>query len=174
MSSADIERLVLSTYRIEKAWLHPRNPPATLTPRPRPSLDYADINSDLGHARTILALDVFSDRWLLCVYYEQLLEVWDLLPNGAAPLDGSQQDEAAPPVCYLSKRLPGSGLCTSSCACLEEDGSAIIVAITSQTGCSFIRIEIVSPGESDITHCTLSEAAGKVVLGTRNGEIQVL
>ncbi|CCM02590.1 uncharacterized protein FIBRA_04693 [Fibroporia radiculosa] len=134
LSTKDLERFVISTYRIDRTWLQSRGPPISLSIRPKLGIEQ-DVSHNLTDNRTILSLDTIDDRWLLCVYHERFLELWDLLSKGSIPTNAP-----ADIVCCLCSHLPGDSPCTSSRASLDEDQSSIILAVTSNSVCNFFRV----------------------------------
>ncbi|OSX64117.1 hypothetical protein POSPLADRAFT_1069597 [Postia placenta MAD-698-R-SB12] len=148
LSSTEIERLVLSYHCVERTWLRRRVSSVTLEPRPKGSVDL-EFDSHTDGSRTILALDVFLDRFLLCVYHERLIEVWDLLPNNVLHTLGKSANatESRPLLC-ASKPVLGTGLFTSCCACLDGSQRVVHVAVTSHDGSTFLRVGM--PHEKDL------------------------
>jgi hypothetical protein len=68
MTAGQIEQVVRSAYERNRRWPAPRlHPPM----RPRPS--------KLGE--TILLFEIMADRWLLCVYAEGTIALWDTQPS---------------------------------------------------------------------------------------------
>lgn len=80
---------------------------------------------------TILSIDVFKDRWLLVVYREALLELWDLYPQLASELRAdalnSHPSEA---VCRVRVQNPRLAEGTSCAATLTADESTLVVGVT--------------------------------------------
>jgi hypothetical protein len=70
----DVESIAAATSAISRRWTQSREGPAR---RLKPS----------RMAETILLLDVFYDRWLVCVYVEGVITVWDLGPPYARSCD---------------------------------------------------------------------------------------
>lgn len=63
----NVEHIVAATSAVSRRWIQPREGPAR---RLNPS----------RMAEAILLLDVFYDRWLVCVYVEGVIAIWDLGP----------------------------------------------------------------------------------------------
>jgi hypothetical protein len=70
----NIEHVAAATAAISWRWKQPREGPAR---KLKPS----------RMAEAILLLDVFYDRWLVCVYVEGVITVWDLGPPYARNCD---------------------------------------------------------------------------------------
>ncbi|EMD39177.1 hypothetical protein CERSUDRAFT_93221 [Gelatoporia subvermispora B] len=144
MTSFQIEELVKAVHRIDQTWLLPREPLKILG---RPSSPYTgpQDRADPGDVKTILAMDMFSDRWLLCVFHERLVQLWDLHAGQQCPLFATLQGLDTSATCLISRKIEGSGLFTSSVACLDESNSTIILVITHPVGCLLLNVKLPAP-----------------------------
>ncbi|KAI0917874.1 hypothetical protein AcV5_002701 [Taiwanofungus camphoratus] len=143
LSSEELEHLVISNDLTDRTWLLPRHPPISLNLSPCCSVQ-SQYKVEDGGTKTILLIEVFLDRWLLSVSHERLVEVWDLHPG--ASWTNKWRDGNIPPTLHISRRLPGTSMFLSCTACLNEDDNTLILAVTSNFECTFIRIQ---PPKSD-------------------------
>ncbi|KDQ50750.1 hypothetical protein JAAARDRAFT_41839 [Jaapia argillacea MUCL 33604] len=108
LTSAELEKLVISASLVERSWLLPRETSARrFTPK-------------LG--QHILAFELFLDRFLLCVYSEGVVAVWDL--------DDTSGVEDSPGLCRACIRLTGPRPWGSASACLDVEEDSILVGVT--------------------------------------------
>ncbi|KAI0077755.1 hypothetical protein K474DRAFT_1050288 [Panus rudis PR-1116 ss-1] len=131
-----IQHVVTSIVRIDRSWLNARYRSHALISRinsdPR-QLANASLLED-SSPTTILSIEVFLDRWLLAVYRESLVELWDLLPSTSrdkqeGPLLNRSSADAR---CRVRARSHELFNATSCAAALESNGEAILLAITSE------------------------------------------
>ena len=83
------------------------------------ALDVANSNDD--GSRTIYSINIFLDRWLLCIYHEKLVELWDL--------DSVFYDPNKPILC-TSQRLKGIGSFSSAITHLDEQSNLLTIAVS--------------------------------------------
>ncbi|OCH96346.1 hypothetical protein OBBRIDRAFT_234685 [Obba rivulosa] len=150
LPSVEIEQVVKAANYIDQMWLLPRTSPRILG---RPSSPGTKIQNgaEPGDVKTILAMDIFSDRWLLCVYHERLVQLWDLHSQHQYPFFGITQDRPTFATCFINRRIEGSGLFTSSIACLDDGSDTLILVITHPVGCLLIRVTLPTPSHSTAT-----------------------
>ncbi|EPQ56745.1 hypothetical protein GLOTRDRAFT_121088 [Gloeophyllum trabeum ATCC 11539] len=112
-TSSELESIATKAYHIERTWKRPRQ-----TPLKRFTPHFGSF---------ILALELYRDRWLLCVYSEGVVALWDLEKRPEAEMESSAS-------CRACIRLRGNRPWTSSVSCLDADDSGIIVATTRTEG----------------------------------------
>ncbi|KAF9461478.1 hypothetical protein BDZ94DRAFT_1263433 [Collybia nuda] len=144
LSTTDIERSVRSANSIANAWLLPRKTSAVkLHPKSAES--------------SLLGLQVFLDKWLLSVYSEGLLYLWDLRVSQSA-------------IRCASLDL-GSERWTSFAAALEHDLNVIMIAMTSASSqiTKVYRVElrrsesVFSPNNFELLRIISNPAGSSVV-----------
>ncbi|KAH9924828.1 hypothetical protein B0H21DRAFT_895083 [Amylocystis lapponica] len=134
LSPWETQSIVLSTLRIERTWLLPR--PAFVSPVTSLSVGALNHNANTDITiRTILSMNVFLDRWLLCIYYEGVIELLDMEP---VPVVAHSLDEPASVVRCIRQQV--GVICTSSAVCLDTDKLSLIIAVTSQYACNVLRL----------------------------------
>ncbi|KAK7687759.1 hypothetical protein QCA50_008978 [Cerrena zonata] len=80
---------------------------------------------------TILSIDVFRDRWLLVVYREKLLELWDLYPQLSTGLHpDALNTHPSESVCRVRVQNPRLAEGTSCASTLTADGTTLVVGVT--------------------------------------------
>jgi hypothetical protein len=110
LPAADLERLVVRTYKFDRSWLLPRQrPPHKLLPK---------------SGEVILSIELFNEKWLLSVYCEGLVYVWNV--------DGDD-GKGGQGVKIYSLDLGSKGW-TSCVSCLDLDASHIVLAVTKAGG----------------------------------------
>ncbi len=129
--TSDIETLVLTVNRTENTWLLPRSKPRSLSRIPTYNFDYPLMSSRIDPG-AILSIDVLLNRWLLAVYQEGQVELWDLAPQ-TLPCGydiGFHWDHGSstPVKRELRYQIQGPASCTASVASVA-DGS-ITLAVT--------------------------------------------
>ncbi|KAI8985533.1 hypothetical protein BD414DRAFT_57433 [Trametes punicea] len=119
LSSQDLMSVVRRLRRVDQTWLFPRTHYFVPGHRLSCALDPVYDNDD--GARSIYSLDIFLDRWLLCVYQEKLVEIWDL--------DSVLHDPHKPILC-TSHGISGSGSFSSAITHLDEESKILTVAVS--------------------------------------------
>lgn len=80
---------------------------------------------------TILSIDIFKDRWLLVVYREALLELWDLYPSLSSSIRAEALDShPSEAVCRVRVQNPRLAEGTSCAAALTADETTLVVGVT--------------------------------------------
>ena len=124
---SQLESLVLSVDYANRKWHAPRGKPHLLNTIPSPM-----PFSDIGDYGTILSIDIASSRWLVVVYQESMLALWDL--HSSTGDDHPQvgfnwpATETNAPTRIFKGMLDGMGLCASSVVCMDSDGDSILLA----------------------------------------------
>ena len=117
LSTSEIESTVRRLHTVNRTWLLPRS--AFFVPEHVEScaLDSASGNDD--GSRTIYSIDIFLDRWLLCIYHEKLVELWDL--------DSAFREPDKPLLCTC-QQLKGAGSFSSAITNLDEQNNVLTIA----------------------------------------------
>ena len=119
LSSSDTEALVRHLHIVNRTWLLPRS--QYFVPGHRKGCLLDPAREDNDGARTIYSINVFLDRWLLCIYHEKMVEIWDL--------DSVARDPHKPVLC-TSQRIEGEGSFTSAITHLNEEDDILTVAVS--------------------------------------------
>ena len=123
-----LSRLVLSIYHTECSWLLARSPPIPIVTPESPS--HADV-SDLGGRHAIL-IETIADRWLLSIYDEGTVYIWDLYVDGITPASTYRRAGLTPKTrCCFSLQLPIVDRLSSAFASLSQDYTTLHVAVVS-------------------------------------------
>ncbi|OBZ73604.1 hypothetical protein A0H81_05973 [Grifola frondosa] len=139
LSLVELEQLVTSTSYIDRTWLLPRKAPSSLRPEVKSGVDntYEDDNDS---TKTFLSLQIFFSRWLLCVYKERVVELWDLQHNGQT-FDLRRADAVdCPAVCRISRTVQVQALSHPMLLARTKDHNAVMIALASDSECTFLRI----------------------------------
>ncbi|KAH9933402.1 uncharacterized protein B0H18DRAFT_644146 [Fomitopsis serialis] len=148
LGSDVLERLVLSIYYTERSWLLPRAPPIALG-FPDQSVT-ARFSEQSGN--TALFMEVLADRWLLAIYNEGLLYIWDLFVNGNTPISTYRRAGLAPETnCRFSTQLSTDALLSSACASLSEDNTMLFIATVSQQDITVSSMQLPPHSDSNVT-----------------------
>ena len=122
MPTSKLEEVVVSAHRVHRSWLLRRSPDIHATAR----------NLSPKPGQYLHSLDIFLDRWLLCVYYEGIVSLWDI---GTSDGVGKEEEWQSPSrFCVLHQRLNLRGeTAWSSCVtALDVGGQAIILACSNR------------------------------------------
>lgn len=74
-------------------------------------------------------MDIFFDRWLVCIYCEGIVELWDLQINLLFPETGHSSRPQLSPKLLLRQLLRSNILCLSSMMSLDEDQDSVVLMI---------------------------------------------
>lgn len=76
-------------------------------------------------------MDIFLGRWLICIYCEGLVELWDIHTDAFACRSSGDNTHDPPlsAVLCLRQLLRGDSACLSSIVCLDEDEKSLILMI---------------------------------------------
>ena len=110
-----VEALVHRLALVHTRWLLPR------TQYLIPSHGDSRLPFNDNAARTIHSIDVFLDRWLLCIYQEKLVEMWDLDPLMRRP------PLSAP---CARQYLKGAGSFSSAMTRLQQPNNVLTIAVS--------------------------------------------
>lgn len=136
LSASALSRLVISTYHTEHSFLLPRIPPVPIVP-PEPSA-HTDF-SDQGERHAIL-MEVIADRWLLSIYDEGTIHIWDLYIGGATPASTYRRAGLTPDAkCCFSLQLPIVDRLSSAYATPSQDYTMLHIALASYAHIMFDR-----------------------------------
>ncbi|KAA1468920.1 hypothetical protein DENSPDRAFT_834417 [Dentipellis sp. KUC8613] len=110
LSSSEIERIVTTAQKVEAAWPLERSTVTTLGGIPADKV-----------CPDILYLTALADAWVLCVYGNGSIALWDISVR-----DGEAQ-HSRPPLCW---QLWGRDPWTSAIASVDPSHDAILLAVT--------------------------------------------
>ena len=119
LSYHELEDIVRELRAVNRVWLVPRTGYFIPAHRESCAID-PDFKNDDG-ARSIFLIDVFFDRWLLCIYHEKTVEIWDLQ---------SAKEEPDKPVLCISHKIRSAGSFTSAIPQLDEKSNVLTVAVS--------------------------------------------
>lgn len=128
LQPTEIERLVLSAHHIDRTWLLPRQGLISPYLSSKSSLGSCSDNVS-GDFRSISSMDIFFDRWLVCIYCEGIVELWDLQINLLFPETGHSSRPQLSPKLLLRQLLRSNILCLSSVMSLDEDQDSVVLMI---------------------------------------------
>jgi len=111
-STLVIESTVKNMRRIADAWPRRRQGPLRRLPRER-------------SGKTLLGLELFVDRWLLVIYGEGAVYLYDL-----QPLSGNGNEHNREPELRTFCLLQASRQWTSYCAVVDHKGKELVVALS--------------------------------------------
>lgn len=110
LPSTVLESAVTSTYRVAQSWMLPRQThPIKLVPK-------------LGDS--LLGLQVFLDRWLLSIYSDGLVHLWDIGDKGRHTNLGGEAGALCGTLYLQSNKW------TSFFASLDAQGTSVVLAMT--------------------------------------------
>lgn len=136
LSLSDLEALVQSVQRTKLLWPTQRTSQGSLSLKlshPEAVVEW-DLPQD--RSRNLLALEVFLDRWVLLVYHEAMVELWDLFSDlGESTIHiGARWDTRAShsqlSSCRERRHLYFMGNITSYSGVFDESRSALQVCLT--------------------------------------------
>ncbi|KZT70804.1 hypothetical protein DAEQUDRAFT_810395 [Daedalea quercina L-15889] len=147
LSCSALSRLVLSIYYIEGSWLLPRPLPIPLGP---PEQSAAPDVSEQG-GNTAIFMDVVADHWLVAVYNEGSIHIWDLYVDGITPVCTYRRAGLTPePKCRFNLKLPVVDSVSSASVGLSQDTSTLHILVVSQTDCTVLDVQLPTV----LTTCT--------------------
>ena len=128
LDASALSRLVLSIYHTERSWLLPRSPPVPIMPSE--SLAHTDL-SDFGGRHATL-MEVIADRWLLSIYDEGTVCIWDLYVDSVTPVSTYRRAGLEPETrCCFNLQLPIVDRLTSAFASPSQDNTTLHIAVMS-------------------------------------------
>lgn len=134
ITSTELQSLVLSVDRTEKRWssVKPLAVPQALRIPEISSNSVSQLSNNIG---MLLSLDILLDRWLVAVYQEAVVTLWDLHPswdsdNGLGFQWHDTYSKRSSPRCKVRHDLHGIGLCTSSTLAMTKERDAILLAVS--------------------------------------------
>lgn len=104
---------------VNRTWLLSRT--RYFSPGHRQSCALDPIFDNDDGARSIYSIEIFLDRWLLCIYHEKLVEIWDL--------DSVIHDPHKPILC-TSQNIKGAGSFSSAITHLDEQNNLLTIAVS--------------------------------------------
>ena len=119
LTARDIEAVVRQLHIASRTWLLPRSQFFTASHSATCVLDSALDNDD--GARTIYSLDMYLARWLVCIYHEKTVEIWDL--------DSTVRPPHQPVLC-TSHHIGGTGSFDSAITHLDEHDNTLTVVVS--------------------------------------------
>ncbi|CDO69662.1 hypothetical protein BN946_scf184851.g50 [Trametes cinnabarina] len=123
--------VVLRLRIVSRTWLSSRT--RYFIPGHRQSCALDPVFDNDGGARSIYSIDIFLDRWLLCIYQEKLVEIWDL--------DSVFRDPHKPILC-TSQNIGGIGSFSSAITRLDEGTNVLTVAVSCHELCHVLQVQL--------------------------------
>ncbi|KAF9448928.1 hypothetical protein P691DRAFT_813357 [Macrolepiota fuliginosa MF-IS2] len=125
-STVELEHAVVTTHRIARAWPCPRSPPLKAHPR-------------LGDM--LFMLEMYLDRWLLVIYAEGLVYLWDTQANPMTP-PGRLGTTSRARICakLMDEDKDRQGRWTSCAAQVTEDGQKLVVLLNLKAPPALCRV----------------------------------
>ncbi|KAI1793473.1 hypothetical protein LXA43DRAFT_1123145 [Ganoderma leucocontextum] len=133
LASEQIETAVRRLHTVDCTWLLPRSTYFVPGHAESCALEPVFINQD--GSRTIYSISIFLDRWLLCIYHEKLVELWDL---------DSVFDSPHKPVLCTSQQLKGVGSFSSAITHIDEDDQVLTIAVSCHELCHVLQVQLYS------------------------------
>lgn len=130
ISTSELEAITASAYQVDRSWLSPRDSgidQAARSLRPKP-------------AQYLLSLDLFLDRWLLCVYGEGVVSLWDLQPDGRnlqnaqSKIDQQNSVPGRLRLTFVRRGWRGERGWASCVSALHEDRQSLVLACAKSEG----------------------------------------
>ncbi|KAI0766655.1 hypothetical protein BD413DRAFT_569414 [Trametes elegans] len=131
LSTSSLTSVVRRLRVVEHTWLSERTHYFVPGHRMSCSLDPIFDNDD--GARSIYTVEIYLDRWLLCVYHEKIVELWDL--------DSVLHDPHKPIVC-TSQNVRGTGSFSSASTHLDEENSILTIAVSCHELCQVLQVQL--------------------------------
>ncbi|KAI0832013.1 hypothetical protein BC628DRAFT_575856 [Trametes gibbosa] len=131
LSSAQLEATVRRICIVHHTWRLPRTHYFLPSHRLSCALDPIFDNDD--GARSIYSIEILLDRWLLCIYHEKLVELWDL--------DAVLQHPHKPILC-TSQNIKGTGSFTSAITHLDEQSNIVTIAVSCHELCQVLQVQL--------------------------------
>ncbi|KAI0331663.1 hypothetical protein GY45DRAFT_599432 [Cubamyces sp. BRFM 1775] len=119
LSSVQLMSIVRRLRDVGRTWLSPRM--HYFVPGHRQSCALDPIFDSESGARSIYSIEILLDRWLLCIYHEKLVEIWDL--------DSVLHDPHKPILC-TSQNISGHGSFSSAITHLDEKTNILTIAVS--------------------------------------------
>ncbi|KAI0369106.1 hypothetical protein BV20DRAFT_410908 [Pilatotrama ljubarskyi] len=129
--STHLEAIVQRLHTVECTWLSPRT--HYFAPGHRQSCALDPIFDNDDGARSIYSLEIFLERWLLCIYHEKLVEIWDL--------DSVLHNPHKALLC-TSQNIKGNGSFSSAITHLDEDTNLLTVAVSCHELCEVLQVQL--------------------------------
>ncbi|OJT11205.1 hypothetical protein TRAPUB_12249 [Trametes pubescens] len=131
LSSAQLEAVVRRLCTVNRTWLLSRT--HYFSPGHRQSCALDPIFDNDDGARSIYSIEIFLDRWLLCIYHEKLVEIWDL---------DSVIDDPHKPILCTSQNIRGAGSFSSAITHLDEDSNLLTIAVSCHELCQVLQVQL--------------------------------
>ncbi|KAI0640750.1 hypothetical protein C8Q79DRAFT_994736 [Trametes meyenii] len=131
LPSEHLESVVRRLHAVARCWLSP--PTHYYIPAHRQSCALDPIFDNDDGARSIYSIEVFLDRWLLCIYHEKLVEIWDL--------DSVLHDPGKPILC-TSHNVKGTGSFSSAMMHLDEETNLLTIAVSCHELCHVLQVQL--------------------------------
>ncbi|RDX48130.1 hypothetical protein OH76DRAFT_676854 [Lentinus brumalis] len=119
LSSGELETVVCRLHEIHLTWLIRRS--TYFLPGHDESCVLDPLFSNDDSARTIYSVEIFLDRWLLCIFHEKLVEIWDL--------DSAVRSPHQPVLCRR-QRVRGAGSFSSAITHLNRLDNILTIAVS--------------------------------------------
>lgn len=123
LDSEQLRGLARDIHRFEADWLLPRA--VSYVPPHPSSLERRFTHED---AKSIFSIEILLDRWLLCIYKERVIELWELPSSGAAIVNNGLSSE---PLArhHTSLVFGTSGFCASAATHMDDTDGMLTVAV---------------------------------------------
>ncbi|KAI0796202.1 hypothetical protein C8Q75DRAFT_366786 [Abortiporus biennis] len=146
-SEEDLEAAARSVHVTDTKWLNTKGPPRKLLAQLDigPGFNFSSSITGDPTSRTLLALEIFLDRWILVVYHEAI-EVWDLYPCSSEDSVGLPQtkwDERSGPVIRcISERSLKVDYVTSYASMFDAEKKRIIVCLANADESHVVQLNL--------------------------------
>ncbi|TFK88428.1 hypothetical protein K466DRAFT_73821 [Polyporus arcularius HHB13444] len=131
LSSRELERVVRRLHEIHRTWLMRQS--TYFLPGHDESCVLDPLFSNDDGARTIYSVEIFLDRWLLCIFHEKLVEVWDL--------DSAVRSPHQPVLCRR-QRVRGAGSFSSAITHMNYLDNVLTIAVSCHDLCHVIQVQL--------------------------------
>ncbi|KAI0695340.1 hypothetical protein C8T65DRAFT_665439 [Cerioporus squamosus] len=131
LSSSELETVVRRLHEIHRTWLLRRS--TYFLPSHDESCMLDPLFSNDDGARTIYSVEIFLDRWLLCIYHEKLVEIWDL--------DSAVRSPHQPMLCRR-QRVRGADSFSSAITHFNHLDDILTIAVSCHEQCHVIQVRL--------------------------------
>lgn len=131
LGAADIEEAVKQTHGVHQSWLLRRTSKQEIWPKP---------------GNRLMSIQVLLERWLVCIYIEGIISLWDLDPPDVEHSHYWPRPRAKLRLTYKVDEVRPEGW-TSCVATADADAQSILVSCLSH-GTSCVCISYSLPSES--------------------------
>lgn len=122
-----LEKICTTVDKVDRSWLLPHS--KDVDPQKQ------KLRPSFSHS--IISLEAFLDRWLLCIYYNGTVTLWDMSDPGVRGQHGEGPNIERYSAGRLYTKYSVSGFISSCVYALEKDEQSILVACTDIDGCVY-------------------------------------